>query len=119
MTAIFDVSKVQQRDMAWQHTDDCPQSCHSGTVLGLSSLRCLRFPDHDFLYRRSSLSCMPVLFLTVLSRSDVFRTQYDSKGAVKPFGYMDGPWVLQQKASYAHVVSIVILDEKPFRVIFL
>jgi hypothetical protein len=45
--------------------------------------------------------------------------QYDSKGAVKPFGYMDGPWVLQQKASYAHVVSIVISDEKLSRVIFL
>ncbi|KAI0278929.1 peptidase C14, caspase domain-containing protein [Russula aff. rugulosa BPL654] len=31
---------------------------------------------------------------------------YDSKGAVKPFGYMDGPWVLQQKASSAYVVSL-------------
>lgn len=38
---------------------------------------------------------------------DVFRTQYDSKGAVKPFRYMDGPWVLDQKASCADVVSIV------------
>lgn len=58
-------------------------------------------------------------FPTALSRFDAFRMQYDSNGAVKPFGYMDGPWVLQEKASYANVVSIVSLDQRLSRVIFL
>jgi len=31
---------------------------------------------------------------------------YDSNGAVKPFRYMDGPWVLYEKASHADVVSL-------------
>jgi hypothetical protein len=64
------------------------------------------------------LVCM-LLFLTALSRFDVFRMQYDSNGAVKPFGYMDGPWVLQEKTSYANVVSTVFSDERLSRVIFL
>jgi hypothetical protein len=60
LTAIFDVSQVNNV-MAWQHTNDCPQSCHSGTALGLS-----RFDAFDFLimtspYRRSSLYCMYAL----------------------------------------------------------
>ena len=57
--------------------------------------------------------------LPELSESlDVFHMQYDSHGAAKPFGYMDGPWVLQEKASYAEVVSIVFTDERQSRIAF-
>jgi hypothetical protein len=105
--------------MAWQRTDDCLQSCHSGTALGLSF-----FDAFDFLIMTFYIEDLPylvciLLFLTAPSRFDVFRMQYDSNGAVKPFGYMDGPWVLQEKASYANVVSIVFSDERLSRVIFL
>jgi hypothetical protein len=111
----------QQYDMVWQHTNDCLQSCHSGTVLGLSSFDAFGFKFLIMTFHIEDLPylvCM-LLFLAALSRSDVFRMQYDSNGAVKPFGYMDGPWVLHQKTSYANVVSTVFSDERLSRVILL
>ena len=109
----------QQYDVAWQHSDDCLQSCHSGTVLGLSSIDAFNFLIMTFQFEDLPYLVCILLFLTTLSRSDVFRMQYDSNGVVKPFRYMDGPWVLHEKTSYANVVSIVLSDERPPRVIFL
>lgn len=120
LTAIFDVSQGQQYDMVWQHADDVrtPQSCHSGTALGLSS-----FDAPGFMILTCCIEDLPYLVCTPLlitapSLLDVFRMQYDSHGEVKPFGYMDGPWVLQQKASNADVVRIVFSNERLPRVVF-
>jgi hypothetical protein len=111
LTAIFDVSQVN--NMIW--LGNTLTIVCSLAILGPSlvcrpwfdafSFLIMNFPIEDLPY----LVCM--LFPTALSRFDVLFMQYDSNGAVKPFGYMDGPWVLHEKASYANVVSMIFSDQ--------